>query len=47
MAGHIIAPPMPMSARQASSHHASVANPPRTEKKAKTPAPATNSVRRP
>ena len=39
IAGHIIAPPMPISARQAISQPALCATPPSTEKTAKTPAP--------
>jgi hypothetical protein len=46
-AGHIMAPPMPISARQAISQSSSCAAPPRTEKKAKIAAPMKNTRRRP
>jgi len=39
IAGHIIAPPMPMVKRPASNNQMSGANPPMTENVAKTPAP--------
>jgi hypothetical protein len=47
VAGHISAPPIPISARQAISTQASGASPPSSEKKAKTTAPRKKIRRRP
>ena len=46
-AGHIIAPPTPISARQAISQMSLCANPPSTEKAAKMAAPMKKIRRRP
>jgi hypothetical protein len=47
IAGHMSAPPMPMSARHARSHTTPGAAPPSAENPAKIAAPATNARRRP
>ena len=46
-AGHMIAPPMPISARQPTSHQMSGATAPSSENSEKMPAPTKNSRRRP